>query len=151
MHHSSQQAASLRMAGSQPLRREKTPPCTLKDAVVHVKGATRKRVFAPSLHSTLQRAGQSNQVATAPLVSATTTPSPYSSGLKPEAIDRLPPLPASQLISRERSGMSDAAKRLFFLQSWLEVCRCNPALDGEAYLTEYRIREQAAHLIGFGA
>ena len=46
--------------------------------------------------------------------------------------------------------MSDAAKRLLMLQTWLEVCLTDKRLDAEAYLTQCRIREQAAYIIGCG-
>ena len=60
------------------------------------------------------------------------------------------PLAAHLVISRPRAGMSDAAKRLLFLQTWLEVCLTDKRLDAEAYLTQCRIREQAAYIIGCG-
>nr|WP_319564222.1 hypothetical protein [uncultured Rhodoferax sp.] len=45
--------------------------------------------------------------------------------------------------------MGDAAKRLFKLLAWFEICITDRQLDSEVYVTECRIREQAAHIIGF--
>lgn len=45
--------------------------------------------------------------------------------------------------------MSDAAIRLFKLKAWFEICINDRKFDSEVYLTECRIREQAAHIIGF--
>ncbi len=47
--------------------------------------------------------------------------------------------------------MSDAAKHLLRLICWLEVCQSSRRLDEEAYETAWRVREQAAYLIGFCA
>lgn len=75
--------------------------------------------------------------------------SPYSTGLKPEAIDKLPPMDPARLISRPEPAMSDAAKRLFMLKWWLEECFKDRRLDAEVYPTECRLREQASHIIGY--
>lgn len=77
--------------------------------------------------------------------------SPYSTGLKPEAVDKLPPMEAHRLLSMPEPAMSDAAKRLFMLKSWLEVCYNDRRYDADAYTTECRLREQAAHIIGYFA
>lgn len=74
---------------------------------------------------------------------------PFPSTLKPEAVDTLPPMEAHRLISRPEPTMSDAAKRLFMLKWWLEECYRDRTLDADAYTTECRLREQAAHIIGF--
>jgi hypothetical protein len=73
----------------------------------------------------------------------------FPSTLKPEAMDTLPPMAADRLLSRPEPAMSDAAKRLFQLQAWMEICLNDRRLDGEVYVTECRLREQAAHIIGF--
>ncbi len=69
--------------------------------------------------------------------------------LNPEAMDTLPPMDPARLISWPDPGLSDAAKRLFQLMAWLEICLNDRKFDAEVYLTECRIREQAAHIIGF--
>ena len=74
---------------------------------------------------------------------------PFPSTLKPEAMDTLPPLDPALLISWPDPGMGDAARRLFQLKDWLEVCFNDRRLDSEVYVTECRLREQAAHIIGF--
>ena len=76
---------------------------------------------------------------------------PFSSTLKPEAVDTLPPMEARRMISRPEPTMSDAAKRLFMLKWWLEECYRDRNLDADAYTTECRLREQAAHIIGYFA
>lgn len=73
----------------------------------------------------------------------------FPSTLKPEAMDTLPPMDPARLISRPEPAMSDAAKRLFMLKWWLEECYLDRKLDGDLYTTECRLREQAAHIIGF--
>lgn len=76
-------------------------------------------------------------------------PSPYSTGLKPEAIDKFPPMDPSRLISRPEPGMGESAKRLFTLKWWLKECLLDKKLDAEVYTTECRLREQAAFIIGY--
>jgi len=73
----------------------------------------------------------------------------FPSTIKPEAEDKLPPMPAHRLISRPEPAMSDAAIRLFKLKAWFEICINDRQFDSEVYVTECRIREQAAHIIGF--
>ena len=89
----------------------------------------------------------SNAVSTAKAV----TNSPYSTGLKPEAMDKLPPLDEKWILRyyRAEPKMSDAALELFRLKRWLEICRNDNWLHSEVYVTECRIREQAAHIIGY--
>ncbi len=55
----------------------------------------------------------------------------------------------NRLISMPEPSMGDAAKRLFKLLAWFEICITDRQLDSEVYVTECRIREQAAHIIGF--
>lgn len=73
----------------------------------------------------------------------------FPSAIKSEAEDKLPPMAALRLISRPEPAMSDAARRLFMLKWWLEECMNDRRLDAEAYTTACRLREQAAHIIGF--
>ncbi len=73
----------------------------------------------------------------------------FPSTIKPEAEDKLPPMAAHYLISRPEPAMSDAAIRLFKLKAWFEICINDRQFDSEVYVTECRIREQAAHIIGF--
>lgn len=73
----------------------------------------------------------------------------FPSTLKPEAMGTLPPMDPARLISRPEPAMSDGAKRLFMLKWWLEECYRDRKLDGDLYTTECRLREQAAHIIGF--
>ena len=77
--------------------------------------------------------------------------SPYSTGLKPEAMDKLPPLDEKWILRsyRPEQKMSDAALELFRLKRWLEICRNDSWLHSEVYVTECRIREQAAFIIGY--
>lgn len=81
----------------------------------------------------------------------TVKPNPYPSGPGREAMDGLPPMDPSRLISMPEPSMGDAAKRLFKLLAWFEICINDRQLDSEVYLTECRIREQATHIIGFCA
>lgn len=76
-------------------------------------------------------------------------PSSEKSTLKPEAVDKFPPMDPARLISRPDPAMSDAASRLFMLKWWLDECMNDRRLDAEVYTTECRLREQAAHIIGF--
>ena len=63
----------------------------------------------------------------------------------------LPAISPPFLISRPVPRMSESAKRLLVLRSWLQTCIESGRRDDEAYLTECRLREQAALLIGYGA
>ena len=76
---------------------------------------------------------------------------PYSTGLKPEAIDKLPPLDPKWILSGPEQTMGDAAIELFRLKRWLETCLNNRRFDSEVFVTECRIREQAAFIIGYFA
>lgn len=73
----------------------------------------------------------------------------FPSTIKPEAEGKLSPMAAHRLISRPEPAMSDAAIRLFKLKAWFEICINDRKFDAEVYVTECRIREQAAHIIGF--
>ena len=76
----------------------------------------------------------------------------YSTGLKPEAIDTLPPLDPQFLYSRPQSGMGDSARRLFELKAWFDICCTDRRFEfKDVQLAEFRIREQAAHIIGYFA
>ncbi len=66
-------------------------------------------------------------------------------------MDTLSPSGERLLIGRPPPCMSDGAKRLHMLRTWLEVCHSDPRHDAEAYLTACRLREQAAALIGYMA
>lgn len=79
----------------------------------------------------------------------TVKPNPYPSGPGREAMDGLPPMDPSRMISGPEPSMGDAAIRLFKLLAWFEICLTDRKLDSEVYVTECRIREQAAHIIGF--
>lgn len=76
-------------------------------------------------------------------------PSPYSKGLKLEAMDKFPPMDSSRLISKPETRMSESAKSLLKLKWWLEECLLDRKLDAEVYTTECRLREQAAFIIGY--
>lgn len=76
---------------------------------------------------------------------------PFSNSLKPEAVDKLPPLDEKWLLSRPGPAMGDAAQELFRLKAWLETCMNSRWLDSEVYVTECRLREQAAFIIGYFA
>jgi hypothetical protein len=66
-------------------------------------------------------------------------------------MDGLPPMPANRMISLPEPSMGDGAARLFQLLRWMDICLAERNLDSEVYLTECRIREQAAQIIGFMA
>lgn len=101
---------------------------------------SQRRPFSQS--KTEPQAGSGSTLTTARIIQ-------FPSTIKTEAMDKLPPMAADRLISRPEPAMSDAAKRLFMLKSWLEVCCIDRNHDAEAYTTECRLREQAAHIIGF--
>lgn len=77
--------------------------------------------------------------------------SPYSTGLKPEAMDKLPPLDPKWIISRPEPRMSEAAKHFHMLKFRLELCMEDRRYDDLVYSTECRLREQAAYIIGYRA
>ncbi|MDO8774830.1 MAG: hypothetical protein Q7K57_40215 [Burkholderiaceae bacterium] len=77
--------------------------------------------------------------------------SPYSTGLKPGALDKLPPLDEKWILSRPEPSMGDAACELFRLKSWLHTCLNDRRFDSEVFVTECRLREQAAFIIGYFA
>lgn len=75
----------------------------------------------------------------------------FSGGLKPEAMDKLPPLDTKWILSRPEPTMGDAACELFRLKSWLHTCMNDRRFDSEVFVTECRLREQAAFIIGYFA
>jgi hypothetical protein len=72
----------------------------------------------------------------------------FPTSLKAEAADKFPPLEAHQYISRPEPRMSDAAAHFHMLRFRLALCLADRQYDEEAYLTECRLREQAAYIIG---
>lgn len=76
---------------------------------------------------------------------------PFPSPLKPEATDTLPPMAAPLILSRLEPRMSDAAAHFHMLRMRLEFCLADRRYDDEVYPTECRLREQAAHIIGYFA
>lgn len=77
--------------------------------------------------------------------------SPYSTGLKPEAIDKLPPLDPKWLLSKPEPRMSESAQRLHMLKFRLQCCMEERKYDDLVFETECRLKEQAAFIIGWGA
>jgi hypothetical protein len=45
--------------------------------------------------------------------------------------------------------MSAAASHFHMLRARLEICLSHRKYDGDVYLTECRLREQAAYIIGY--
>jgi hypothetical protein len=74
---------------------------------------------------------------------------PFPGTLKPEAVDKLPPMDPARLISRPETATTEAVKRLFMLKWWLQECFNDRRLDADAFTIECQLREQAAHIIGF--
>lgn len=72
----------------------------------------------------------------------------FPTSLKAEAADKFPPLEAHQYIARPEPRMSDAAAHFHMLRFRLALCLSERHYDEEAYLTECRLREQAAYIIG---
>ncbi len=62
-----------------------------------------------------------------------------------------PRLGAHWFASKPGHGMSDCAIRLLRLKGWLEICLADRRFESEAYVTECRLREQAAYIIGYFA
>lgn len=77
--------------------------------------------------------------------------SPYSTGLKPEAVDKLPPLDPKWMLSKPEPRMSESAQRLHMLRFRLQVCMEERQYDNLVFETECRLREQAACIIGWMA
>lgn len=77
--------------------------------------------------------------------------SPYSTGLKPEAVDKLPPLDPKWLISKPDPRMSESAQRLHMLKFRLQCCMEERQYDDLVFETECRLKEQAAFIIGWMA
>jgi hypothetical protein len=75
--------------------------------------------------------------------------SPYSTGLKPEAVDKLPPIEAHRILSKPAPQMSEAAEHFHMLKMRLDHCLSDRQYDDLVYSTECRLREQAAYLIGY--
>lgn len=77
-------------------------------------------------------------------------------------MEHLQPIDPRRLLSRPEPSMSESARRLHELKSWLATCTRgghwadtrggdSKRYDEEAFTTECRLREQAAHIIGFMA
>lgn len=90
------------------------------------------------------RPGSSSPLKTAQVI-------PFPSTLKPEAMDTLPPMAAHLILSRPEPRMSDAAAHFHMLRIRLQFCLEDRRYDAEVYPTECRLREQAAHIIGYFA
>lgn len=76
-------------------------------------------------------------------------PSSTPSTIKPEAMDKLPPMAVHLIHSRPEPRMSDAAKHFHMLRIRLQFCLEDRRYDAEVFPTECRLREQAAYIIGY--
>lgn len=61
------------------------------------------------------------------------------------------PLAAHWFVSKRGRTLSDRAIYLLRLKGWLEICLADPHFEEQVYVTECRLREQAAYIIGDGA
>ena len=66
-------------------------------------------------------------------------------------METMPPMDKSRLIVPRAPRMSDGAKRLHILRNWHAQCLEDRRLDADEWQTYCRLREHAAHLIGFMA
>lgn len=60
------------------------------------------------------------------------------------------PLAAHWFVSKSGRTLSDSAIRLLRLKGWLEICLADRSLESEVFVTECRLREQAAFIIADG-
>jgi hypothetical protein len=72
----------------------------------------------------------------------------FPDGVKAEEQDAPPLLESPRIISRPEPRMSESAAHFHMLRFRLQLCLEERQYDNEAYLTECRLREQAAYIIG---
>jgi hypothetical protein len=117
-------------------------------AVVANQGvSSSQRMARPALVSFSEQTTDQDKVSRLPL--PTVKASPYSTGLKPEAVDKLPPIEAHRILSKPAPQMSEAAEHFHMLKMRLDHCLSDRQYDDLVYSTECRLREQAAYLIGY--
>jgi hypothetical protein len=68
-----------------------------------------------------------------------------------EAAKQSPKLADHWFVSKRGRTLSDSAIYLLRLKGWLEICLEDRKFESEVYLTECRLREQAAFIIGYCA
>jgi hypothetical protein len=123
---------------------EETPS---REVVVNQDGSSPLRIPRPALASFSEKTTEHGKVSRLPL--PTVKASPYSTGLKPEAVDKLPPIEVHRILSRPAPRMSEAVEYFHMLKRRLEHCLSDRRYDDLVYSTECRLREQAAYLIGY--
>jgi hypothetical protein len=118
--------------------------------IQRARQAQESAAFAPKPRQPFSRPIAELKKATgAPLKTATIFEFPEAAAVVHD--EAAPPLADHWFVSKNGRTMSDAAIRLLRLRGWLEICTNDRKFESEAYITECRLREQAAYIIGYGA